>query len=1079
MSAPDQHIRFCTADDGVRLAYATVGEGPPLVKAANWLGHLQYEWQSPVWRHWLHALARDHTLVRYDERGCGLSDWEVEDISFEAWVRDLELVVDALELERFPLLGLSQGGPVAVAYAVRHPERVSRLILYGTYDIGWGQRPEASSGMQWEALATLIRHGWAQDNPAFRQVFTALFIPDGTPEQARWFDDLQRVTTSPEIAERFEWACSQIDVRDLLPRVQAPALVLHARGDATVPFTAGQRLAEALPDARFVPLEGKNHVLLEHEPAWPRFLAEVRAFLGVETAPRRAFDPAERDPLSALFERALAAPPDERRAVLDGIGDPALRAEIESLLVADAEATGGAFLTAPPAALLEGAVAESVRRDIIEGTTVAHYRIGKRLGGGGMGVVYRALDTRLDRTVALKFLPPHLSYDEEVKRRFIREAKAASALDQPNICTIHDIVDTAAGRLFIAMACYEGETLRDKIERGPLPVDEAVGYAVQIADGLGRAHEAGIVHRDVKPANVMVTERGGVKLLDFGIARVTGSDVTKAGATMGTVAYMSPEQTRGHAVDHRTDLWSLGVVLYELLSGVRPFRGGTDQAVVYAVLNEEPVPLGSLRPDVPSGIQHIVLRLLAKDPNARFPRADEVADALRRPSPAAIGGAGTGAREAASIAVLPFVDMSPGRDQAYFCEGIAEELINALARIDGLRVASRTSSFAVRNTSADVREIGERLQVSAILEGGVRRAGDRLRVTVQLVDVGGGYHRWSERYDGDLAGVFAMQDEIAESTVRALRGVLTEEDREAIQKAPSADIEAYDYYLQGRQFLPQGNRRSLENARRLFERAAAVDPAYAPAYAGIASCSYYLYLWSRESEADREAARQASRRAVALAPQLAESHVALGLALTLDERFEEAEQAMEEALRLNSQSYDAHYFYGRLCFQQGKLEQTARLFERAAALDPNEYQAACLLAQVYESLGHTEAAQAQYRTGFERAQRHLELNPNDVRAISLGAAGLLMMGRRERGLEWMRRAADMAPEDPIVAWNTACNFSKAGETEAALDHLERAAALGIADRRWLEHDPDMDSLRGHPRFITVLESMGHSDEAEA
>ncbi len=1078
MSASDQHIRFCTADDGVRLAYATVGEGPPLVKAANWLGHLQYEWQSPVWRHWLRELSRNHTLVRYDERGCGLSDWEVKDISLEAWVRDLEIVVDALELERFPLLGLSQGGPVAVAYAVRHPERVSHLILYGTYDIGWGRRPEASTGMQWEGLATLIRHGWAQDNPAFRQVFTALFIPDGTPEQARWFDDLQRVTTSPEIAERFEWACSQIDVCDLLPQVQAPTLVLHARGDATVPFSAGQRLAEALPDARFVPLEGNNHVLLEHEPAWPRFLAEVRAFLGVDTAPRRASDPAGQGTLSALFERALAAPPDERRAVLDGIGDPALRAEVESLLAADAEATGGAFLAAPPGTLLEDAVAESIRRDLIEGTTVAHYRIGKRLGGGGMGVVYRALDTRLDRTVALKFLPPHLRYHDEVKRRFIREAKTASALDHPNICTIHDVVETAAGRLFIAMACYEGETLRDKIERGFLPVAEAVGYAVQIAEGLGRAHEAGIVHRDVKPANVMVTERGGIKLLDFGIARVTGSDVTKAGATIGTVAYMSPEQTRGDAVDHRTDLWSLGVVLYELLTGVRPFRGGTDQAVVYAVLNDEPAPLGSLQPDVPAGLQHVVHRLLAKDPNARFQHASETADALRSPpSCTAIQGASIGEtkRETASIAVLPFADMSPGRDQAYFCEGIAEELINALTRVEGLRVASRTSSFAFKERLTDVREIGRRLGVGSVLEGSVRRAGNHLRVSVQLIDAGGGYHRWAERYDGNAADIFAVQDEIAENTVRALRGVLTEEDREAIQRAPSAEIEAYDYYLQGRQFLPQGNRTSLQNARRLFERAAEVDPAYAPAYAGIASCSYYLYLWSRESEADREAARQASRRAVELAPYLAESHVALGLALTLDERFEEAEQAMEAALRLDNRSYDAHYFYGRLCFQQGEIEQTARLFERAAALDPSEYQAACLLAQVYEAMGHAEAAQAQYRTGFERAQRHLELNPNDVRAISLGAAGLLMMGQQKRGLEWTRRAAAMAPEDPIVAWNTACNLSRAGEPEAALDHLERAVALGIADRRWLEHDPDMNPLRDHPRFLAVMESMSSSD----
>ncbi|MDX1531609.1 MAG: alpha/beta hydrolase, partial [Rhodothermales bacterium] len=289
MSASHQEIRFCTATDGVRLAYAVTGEGPPLVKAANWLTHVQHEWQSPVWRHWLRAFSRDHTLVRYDERGCGLSDWDVEELSFEAWVRDLETVVDDLGLERFPLLGISQGGPVSVAYAVRHPERVSHLVLYGSYAVGWRKRSSPETAAQWEALTMLIQTGWRQENSAFRQVFTSLFIPDGTPEQAQWFEDLL-ATTSPEMAVRFENEFSQIDVRDLLRRVDVPTLVLHARDDAVIPFAAGERLAAAIPGARFVPLDGSNHVLLEHEPAWPRFLAEVRAFLGVAGPAARRFD---------------------------------------------------------------------------------------------------------------------------------------------------------------------------------------------------------------------------------------------------------------------------------------------------------------------------------------------------------------------------------------------------------------------------------------------------------------------------------------------------------------------------------------------------------------------------------------------------------------------------------------------------------------------------------------------------------------------------------------------------------------------------------------------------------------------
>src|SRR3990170_4941794 len=281
----EQQIRFCTASDGVRIAYATVGEGPPLVKAANWLSHLEFDWRSPVWRHWLRELSRDHMLVRYDERGCGLSDWDVEDFSFEGWVSDLETVVDTLGLKRFPLVGISQGGPVAVTYAVRHPERVSHLVLYGTYARGWSGRklsPEAWEELQ--ATITLMKRGWGRDDPAYRQIFTSGFIPGATLEQMRWFNDLQRVSASADNAVRFMEQFSNIDVVDAFSRLNVPTLVIHARKDGRVPFEEGRRLAAGIEGARFVPLEGQNHVLLEEEPAWPVFLRELRSFLGVEEA---------------------------------------------------------------------------------------------------------------------------------------------------------------------------------------------------------------------------------------------------------------------------------------------------------------------------------------------------------------------------------------------------------------------------------------------------------------------------------------------------------------------------------------------------------------------------------------------------------------------------------------------------------------------------------------------------------------------------------------------------------------------------------------------------------------------------
>ena len=459
----EQEIRFCTARDGVRIAYATSGNGPPLVKAANWLTHLDYDWDSPVWRHWLEEMSRRHTLIRYDERGCGLSDWEAEDFSFNAWVRDLETVVDTVGLDRFALLGISQGGAVAIDYAVRHPEKVSQLVLYGSYAQGRLRRQlSEDEAAQHQALMTLARIGWGQENPAFRQVFSNLFMPEATVEQLRWLDELQRKSTSAENAVRFYEVFGNIDVLDLLPKLSVPTLVLHGREDARVPLEAGRNLAAAIPDARFVLLESKNHILLESEPAWPRFVQAVFGFLGTsETA----------TPHDASFRKS---------------------------------ATSG-----------------------LEGRGLSNYRVLEKLGAGGMGVVYKARDQRLDRPVALKFLPPSLSADEEAKRRFLQEAKAASAVDHPNICPIYDIGETDDGRLFLVMPCYEGETLKQKIARGPLPVEQAIDYAAQAAEGLSRVHETGIVHRDIKPANVMVTEHGLVKLLDFGLAKV--ANVRKRG----------------------------------------------------------------------------------------------------------------------------------------------------------------------------------------------------------------------------------------------------------------------------------------------------------------------------------------------------------------------------------------------------------------------------------------------------------------------------------------------------------------------------------------------------------------------
>jgi pimeloyl-ACP methyl ester carboxylesterase len=640
MSVAGQTIRFCTSADGARIAYATTGSGPPMVKAANWLNHLEFDWDSPVWRHWLRELGRDHTLVRYDERGCGLSDWSADEMSVDAWVRDLEAVVDALELERFPLLGISQGAPIAIAYAVRHPERVSHLVLYGGYLRGRLHRAASARELEErELMIHMVRVGWGQDHPAFRQVFTTLFIPEADSEQVTWFNELQRVSATPENAARMLEAFDRIDVRELTPRVRAPTLVLHAKGDLRVPFAEGRLIATSVPGARFVPLEGRNHLLLDGEPAWDRFLETVRGFLGVPTtrsAVRLPLTAERRRQVEGLFDEVVDLPSAERAAALSRAGarDPALRREVEAMLAAEGDNA--------MAAELAGLVSRVLRRRDQEtadpGETVGSYEILEQLGSGGMGVVFRAIDRRLHRPVALKFLPESVGADEQLRQRFLQEAKAAASLDHTNICTIFGIEQAPDGRLFLVMPFYDGETLQRRIRRGPLPVPEALDYARQIAEGLGHAHAAGIVHRDIKPANVTITRDGRVKILDFGIAKVADASLTRTGMVLGTLAYMSPEQAAGEKqVDHRTDLWALGVVLYEMLAGRRPFAQDTIAALFNAVQALEPVPLRELRPDVPPGVEEVVTRLLQKERERRFPDMAALLAALEAADPVRAG----------------------------------------------------------------------------------------------------------------------------------------------------------------------------------------------------------------------------------------------------------------------------------------------------------------------------------------------------------------------------------------------------------------------------------------------------------